>query len=379
MNDRIRVLQICHSHGPPFEAVADAYASWFPPDRFDLTTVFLKGRAKPLMANLERGKNEFYDLASKDLRGLKRKLVRRIRDSMRANRYSIVIAHRNKAIYVMCGAADRSCDATLIGVVHAFGVFAPISRRILAWRNRRRLKLIGVSEGVREDVLRSTRALGVESVHTVSNCLDMESFLESLSSRERAREFLGLQQDAYVVGVAGRLHVGKDHETLIRAFASVRDQLPGNAHLAIMGAGDHEAVLRRLVIERDCGSHVLFLGHVEQASRYFAAFDQFVLPSRQESFGLVLIEAMAAGVPVAAAASSGASEVMGDGSALFPVGDVAGCAKALLTCASTSPEERDVVTASASARVHQKFSTRAVGLTFWDLPFMRRHASFRSG
>ncbi len=376
MNDRIRVLQICHSHGPPFEAVADAYASWFPPERFDLTTVFLKGRAKPLMANLERGKNEFYELASSDLRGLKRALVGRIRDAMRTNRYSIVIAHRNKAIYVMCGAAGRHDGATLIGVVHAFGVFAPISRRILAWRNRRRLNLIGVSDGVREDVLRSTRALGLKSVYTVSNCLDMDSFLETLSPREQAREFLGLQRDAYVVGTAGRLHVGKDHATLIRAFASVREKLPANAQLAIMGAGDEESALRREVAEQNCEAHVLFLGHVEQASRYFTALDMFVLPSRLESFGLVLVEAMAAGVPIAAAASSGASEVLGEGGELFPVGDVVACANVLLNCASWGPEQRDVVTAAALARAHARFSASAVGHAFWNLPFMRRHESF---
>jgi glycosyltransferase involved in cell wall biosynthesis len=75
---------------------------------------------------------------------------------------------------------------------------------------------------------------------------------------------------------------------------------------------------------------VLFLGYVSNAWKYFKAFDAFALSSSAEPFGMVLLEAMAAGVPVISSSAGGAGEVASSQS-LFSCGDVGTLASLIIT------------------------------------------------
>ena len=141
--------------------------------------------------------------------------------------------------------------------------------------------------------------------------------------REAARASLGLAADAFVVGFVGRLVPQKDIGTLLDAVQS----LPG-AHLCIVGAGEEEAALRAHVARLGLGN-VHFAGARPNGAELMAAFDVFALPSRWEGLGLVLLEAMARGVPIAATRGGAIPEVLADGELglLSDVGDAAGLAR----------------------------------------------------
>ncbi|MBN0387259.1 glycosyltransferase, partial [Pseudomonas aeruginosa] len=94
----------------------------------------------------------------------------------------------------------------------------------------------------------------------------------------------------------------------LRGFAAALPRLPQNSLLAILGSGRLEEQLKDLACELGIGERVLFLGQVEEARRYFKAFDAFALSSDHEPFGMVLLEAMVAGVPLIATACGGARE-----------------------------------------------------------------------
>jgi glycosyltransferase involved in cell wall biosynthesis len=131
-----------------------------------------------------------------------------------------------------------------------------------------------------------------------------------------------------VIATAGRLVAVKDHRTLLRAFAA----LPGFARLQIFGEGPLEPELRAYAAELGIAGRVLFAGYVTDPSTCYAAADLFVLSSTSEGFGNVLIEAMAAGVPVVSTdAPHGPREILGDGKfgALTPVGDAGALATAM--------------------------------------------------
>jgi len=113
---------------------------------------------------------------------------------------------------------------------------------------------------------------------------------------------------------------------VVGAFAGIRGEV--DARLVLVGDGPerahaHEEV-QRLGLEDD----VVFLGKLESVAELLSCADLFLLPSAQESFGLVALEALASGVPVVGTSGSGISEVVDDGEtgALHPVGDVAAMA-----------------------------------------------------
>jgi glycosyltransferase involved in cell wall biosynthesis len=97
--------------------------------------------------------------------------------------------------------------------------------------------------------------------------------------------------------------------------------LPANSQLVILGKGRLEEDLKAGPRAGSVGDRVLFLGQVPEARRYFRAFDVFALSSDHEPFGMVLLEAMAAGVPLLATACGGAKEVVEGVGILFPLGD----------------------------------------------------------
>ncbi|HEX7251596.1 MAG TPA: glycosyltransferase family 4 protein [Thermoanaerobaculia bacterium] len=125
------------------------------------------------------------------------------------------------------------------------------------------------------------------------------------------------------------LYPRKDVATLLAAMT----RLKSDAVLAIVGTGPERARLERRSRELGLGERVTFLGHVsfERLAAEYRTADVFCLPSRQEGFGIVFLEAMAAGLPVVAARAAAVPEVIEDGECgiLVPPGDHDALAAAL--------------------------------------------------
>ena len=121
----------------------------------------------------------------------------------------------------------------------------------------------------------------------------------------------GVPAGAPLLLAVGRLTKQKDHPTLLRAAAAVRERHP-QAVLAILGIGPLEEETRRLGRELGLGDALLLPGRIEIAS-WLERADVFVHSSRWEGFGMVLLEAMLAGLPVVATRVSAVPEVVADG------------------------------------------------------------------
>ena len=106
---------------------------------------------------------------------------------------------------------------------------------------------------------------------------------------------LGIRPDVPLLLAIGRLIAQKDHATLLRAFAAVRAAHP-EAVLAILGAGPLEEETRQLVSELRPRRRSLLPGRLETRD-WLERADVFVHTSRWEGFGIVLLEAMLAGLP----------------------------------------------------------------------------------
>ena len=146
----------------------------------------------------------------------------------------------------------------------------------------------------------------------VYNGIDIARYSGRAHRRAPVRRDLGIPDEATVCISVGRLVPVKGHADLIRGFAHA---LSEQEDLVLLLAGDGELrdELTALVAELSLGDRVRFLGWRDDTADLLAGSDIFVLPSLNEGLGLVLIEAMAANLPVVATRVGGVPEVVEEG------------------------------------------------------------------
>ncbi|GGB41486.1 glycosyl transferase [Tistrella bauzanensis] len=153
----------------------------------------------------------------------------------------------------------------------------------------------------------------------------------------RARDLraeLGLREDDILFGTVARIAPQKGMDVLIRAFEAVADR-ETRAHLAIVGGpgfdAAHVALIEGLARDSRHAGRIHLTGQIQTPMDAFAALDVFMLASRWEGFGLVLLEAMAAGCTIIATRVSAIPEVVRDGvdGQLVPAEDPAALADAM--------------------------------------------------
>ena len=359
------VLQFCHGYDGPFLDCARQYASLFVGKGYRVTTVFLTGAADPeVAAGCASDEVLFLECTSRSVRGLKLGAIRDLHAIVVSRNFSFCIAHRFKPVYI----ALLATRLPVIGVHHAFGDYKRRSRKLFAHLFRMRLSLLGVSDAVRDDMRQSLPKWPTGRIQTLYNRIDVEQLQARQLTPEQARIELGLTPSAFVIGNVGRLHPDKDQATLLRGFAKALPSLPQNSQLVILGKGSLEQKLKALALELGIGSQVLFLGQVAQASLYFKAFDVFALSSDHEPFGMVLLEAMVAGVPLLATSCGGAKEVVEGVGVLFPFADDERLAHGLIHLANLDAEQRQACAELMLLRLQERFSDQAVRDVFWRLP-----------
>jgi glycosyltransferase involved in cell wall biosynthesis len=130
------------------------------------------------------------------------------------------------------------------------------------------------------------------------------------------------QSSNYKIGTIGRLVPQKDYPTLLNAFSNVLKSMP-NTELYVVGEGHLQKDLIESSKSLGINDKVYWLGKTEYIKEFLSKINLFILPSKYEGFGLVLLEAMVAKKPIIAANNSAIPEVLGKTyEGLFSTGDV---------------------------------------------------------
>jgi glycosyltransferase involved in cell wall biosynthesis len=147
---------------------------------------------------------------------------------------------------------------------------------------------------------------GVERVQVWQRGVDTEVFRPELASREMRDRLTQGHPDAPLLLYVGRLSAEKEVDRIKPVLESIPD-----ARLALVGDGPHREDLEK----HFAGTHTNFVGYLagEALGSAYASADAFVFPSRTETLGLVLLEAMAAGCPVVAANAGGIPDIVTNG------------------------------------------------------------------
>lgn len=361
----MQVLQICHSYYPPFLDCARQYAALFQGTEHQVVTVYLTGEEDADVARQTASDAViFLGYSSRQVRGLKLGAILKLKKIIRQHHFAFCIAHRVKPTYI----ALLASDLPIVSVHHNYNDYTRFSRRWFVNLFKRRVLMLGVSDSVRDDLRRDLKGWPAESIQTLYNRIDVSAVKHELLDKAAARRQLNLPENAWVIGNVGRLHHDKDQATLIKAFHQAQPALPDNSLLVIMGKGPLEAELKGLAASLSITDQVIFPGNVTNARQYFKAFDEFVLTSDREPFGMVLLEAMAAELPIICSDCGGGAEVVRDVGDLFEFGNIEQLSQMLSArYQSGYRQENEKSAAGISEKLNRLFSDEAARKHFFAL------------
>lgn len=288
-------------------------------ERGGRTMVIALGPDGPMAAELRVAGVPVFSLERRH-RGYDFGLMLRLRALLRTHEVTVVHSHNPLAL-VYGAVAGRLANC---GVVHTKHGINPGGRSQLAMRRCAGALVdsyVAVSAATAIVAL-AKHEIDATRLEVIPNGIDLRRFGNGSEMRLQVRQELGISADAWVMGTVGRLVPEKDQATLITASAPL---LGEECLLLIAGDGVEAGALRKLAESLPGGRFVRFLGARSDVPDLLAAMDVFVLPSMTEGLPLVVLEAMAAALPVVCTPVGGLPDVVqaGVSGQLFPVGDVA--------------------------------------------------------
>ncbi len=344
MNEPKRILQLCPHDSAPFADLVLLYERAAESLGLTMQTVILGSPSDHPIAGVS-----YLNCADlSDTSAISAALDGYARDD-----HVLVICHRYRSYW----AAVRSAlpNAKCVAVAHEYNMLARWRRRMNRRLFARRVRFAGVSRCVAQELAAVTGETLI-----LPNGLDAAENRAAQRTRAQARQDLGLDAEDFVVGVVGRLHYKKRPDLALAAFQHFAAQING-VHLVFVGAGEAREDLAAWA-----GEQATFAGVVSNARHFLAAFDAILYPAVADSFGMVALEAMDAGVPVVCKAEHGPAEVLGELGFYVQQDTARGYSACLTRIHQLAPEERTDLRVRGRRRVDRHFSVAAVARALND-------------
>lgn len=281
--------------------------------------------------------------------------ARAISSLINQNGIQIIHAHLGRDYLVAALARRRAAGAKLVLTRHHY---LPLkNNKLYRWMLQDTSAVIAVSDSVRQSVMERL-TLPAERVYTIPNWIDSERFRPL--EREAARSMFQFKA-SLVVACIGQITPAKGQEEFVRAANRVAN-MRQDVEFVIAGEESEQGApftrhLIGLAHSLGLASKLRFLGYVYHMRELLSAVDVVVVPSWDEGFSLVTIEAMAARRPVVASNVGGISEIIKDGvnGVLFPAKDARSLADKILWTLWDAPQ-RERLASEAQRDVQLRFS-----------------------
>lgn len=232
------------------------------------------------------------------------KAIRKVRELIKHFRPDIIYCHSSKAggigrianigtslpvIYNPHGWAFNMKGAKLKSFVYLWieRLLSPLTTYYITISNYEKLSAI------------QNHVAKADKMKVIFNGIDMEAVDKEAESSIVSRASLNIPDSAYLIGMVGRISRQKAPDVFVRAAAVLKDILP-DAYFMIVGDGEQRADIEQLIRNEGLEGRVMITGWVDNPIAYACLFDQALLLSRWEGFGLVLAEYMKLEKPIVA-------------------------------------------------------------------------------
>ena len=219
-------------------------------------------------------------------------------------------------------------------------------------------KIICISEAEKQSAL-DKKICGEKKLQVIFNGVDIEAY-ESGEHGKAKRADLNIPENAYVVGMVGRISPQKAPDVFVKMAKLGRDKIQ-DAYFIIVGSGNQEAEIRKYAEDNGIVGNLHITGWVGNPMGYVELFDVACLLSSWEGFGLALPEYMMAGKPIIASRVDAIPNIVKDGEngLLVEVDDAIGASEAVLRIYQEKGL-RDRLVAHGYEDVHKRFNARRV-------------------
>jgi glycosyltransferase involved in cell wall biosynthesis len=233
------------------------------------------------------------------------------------NRHAIDIVHTDysRDLFTLVP-AKKWCKPTPLVLHKHVGTIRPKNLPVHPYLYRNVDFVIAISRVIEKNLL-ETHPLRPEQVGIIHHGIDMDRFKPEGDKRHRVRTELGIGEDELVVGIVGRLQESKGHLQFLEVAKRVLPDFPRTRFVIVGEATRGEDEEANAILEKiegaGLGDRMILTGYRDDVPDVLGAMDVFLFPTHSEAFGLVIVEAMAMGVPVVSADCDGVPDIVVEG------------------------------------------------------------------
>ncbi len=242
--------------------------------------------------------------------------IRRILRLLKDQQFDVIHTHLSHDLWSLVPALRWSNNNTRIFMTKRMA--SSIQKKDIFHRflYRRLDKVLTISDFISKNIV-ATCPVPAEKVFTLYNGLQLENYLPEAHSREELRRSLGISPEKTVIGFVGRFTPKKGLNEFLTAAAQIAQSNKDVCFLVVGGTSHGEAEyaadIDRMIEQLNLRESLILPGFQKDVAPYMAAMDVLAFPSHKESFGNILVEAMAMKLPVVASNSGAVPEIVQDG------------------------------------------------------------------
>lgn len=321
----------------------------------------------PIAAELEKDGIAIHNLGARNLRDTA--AFKRLLAYIREQKIDVIHAHLTYA-GIWSALASRQTGVPSITSLHVapsatrelvksrrHRILTSVRDRLMRWTLKRWASAVVMVSAALRDTYLASGGLDASKVRVVHNGIELQRFdRDRAATRARLQRELDIPPGVPIAVTVSVLRPKKGVEVLIDAIANVPD-----AVFLIVGDGSMREEWAALAERNGIASRIRWAGYRRDVDQLLAGCDLFVHPSLDDAFPTVLLEAMAAGLPVVASDVGGIPEIVEPGvtGQLVPPGDAPALANAIRAILGRTPDELARMRAAAKTSAAQRFSTTA--------------------
>jgi glycosyltransferase involved in cell wall biosynthesis len=233
------------------------------------------------------------------------------------NRHNIDIVHTDysRDLFTLVPALKWSKPTPLVLHKHV-GTIRPKNLPVHPYLYRNVDHVIAISKVIEKNLL-ETHPLRPDQVGIIHHGIDLDRFVPDPGGRDRLRAELGIGEHELLVGIVGRLQEAKGHLQFLEVAKRILPDFPDTRFVIVGEATRGEDEEANAILDRigkvGLGDRMILTGYRDDVPDLLGAMDLFLFPTHSEAFGLVIVEAMAMGVPVVSADCDGVPDIVENG------------------------------------------------------------------